>query len=71
MGLPTEKFYFLAQEKQAPYPYAVYTLSDEAIAYADAQNEQAMAIGMKCRVQDLYLPYNHHGVKECGLSAIN
>ncbi len=64
VGLPTEKFYFLAQEKMAPYPYAVYTLSDEAIAYADAKNEQALAIGMACRESDIYLPYNQEGVKE-------
>ena len=71
VGLPTEKFYFLAQEKAAPYPYCVYTLSDEAIAYADAQNEQAMAIGIKCREQDLYLPYNQEGIKEFGLADLN
>ena len=71
VGLPTEKFYFLAQEKQAPYPFGVYTLSDEAIAYADAQNEQAMAIGIKCREQDLYLPYNQEGIKEFGLADLN
>ena len=71
VGLPTEKFYFLAQEKQAPYPFGVYTLSDEAIAYADAQNEQAMAIGIKCREQDLYLPYNQEGIKEFGLADLH
>ncbi len=71
VGLPTEKFYFLAQEKAHPYPFGVYTLSDEAIAYADAQNEQAMAIGIKCREQDLYLPYNQDGIKEFGLSDLN
>jgi len=71
VGLPTEKFYFLAQEKAHPYPYGVYTLSDEAIAYADAQNEQAMAVGIKCREQDLYLPYNQEGIKEFGLTDLN
>lgn len=64
VGLPTEKFYFLAQEKPHPYPFAVYTLSDEAIAYADAKNEQAMALGIACREKDLYLPYNREGVTE-------
>ena len=71
VGLPTEKFYFLAQEKAHPYPFGVYTLSDEAIAYADAQNEQAMAVGIKCREQDLYLPYNQQGIKEFGLTDLN
>ncbi len=68
MGLPTEKFYFLAQEKTHPYPFAVYTLSDEAVAYGDAQNEQAMATGLRCKEQDLYLPYDVVGVTEFDLS---
>ena len=67
VGLPTEKFYFLALEKLAPYPFGVYTLSDEAIAYADAKNEQALAIGLACRENDIYLPYNQEGVKEFDL----
>lgn len=68
VGLPTEKFYFLAQEKAHPYPFAVYTLSDEAVAYGDAQNEQAMALGIKCREEGVYLPYNVEGVTEFELS---
>tara|TARA_R110000765_G_scaffold189717_1_gene295062 strand:- start:243 stop:695 length:453 start_codon:yes stop_codon:yes gene_type:complete len=67
VGLPTEKFYFLAQEKPHPYPYAVYTLSDEAIAYADAKNEQAMALGIACKEKGLYPPYNQEGVTEFDL----
>ena len=67
VGLPTEKFYFLAQEKPHPYPYAVYTLSDEAISYADAKNEQAMALGISCKEKGLYLPYNQEGVTEFDL----
>ena len=39
-------------------------LPDEAIAYADAKNEQALAIGMACRESDIYLPYNQEGIKE-------
>ena len=50
---------------------SVYADLDEAIAYADAQNEQAMAIGIKCREQDLYLPYNQEGIKEFGLADLN
>ena len=65
--MPTEKFYFLAQEKPQPYPFAVYTLSDEAIAYADAKNEQAMALGMACKEKGLYPPYNQEGVTEFDL----
>ena len=67
VGLPTEKFYFLAQEKPHPHPYAVYTLSDEAIAYADAKNEQAMALGIACKKNDLYAPFNQEGVLEFDL----
>ena len=57
----------MALEKLAPYPFGVYTLSDEAIAYADAKNEQALAIGLACRENDIYLPYNQEGVKEFDL----
>ena len=53
--------------RDSPYPYAVYTLSDEAIAYADAKNEQAMALGIACREKDLYLPYNQEGITEFDL----
>jgi len=59
VGLPTEKFYFLAQEKAHPYPFGVYTLSEEAIAYGDEKNEQALAMGIKCRESGEYKPYNN------------
>ena len=67
-GLPTNKFYFLAQEKAQPYPYAVYTLDDEAIAYADSANERAMALLLKCREQDEYKPFGLSGEVEFSLS---
>ena len=47
-----------------PYPYAIYTLTDEAIAYGDAKNEQAMAVGMACRERNEYLPYNQSEIRE-------
>ena len=59
VGLQTEKFYFLAQEKAHPYPFGVYTLSEEAIAYGDEKNEQALAMGIKCRESGEYKPYNN------------
>lgn len=69
VGLPTEKFYFLAQEKAHPYPFGVYTLSDEAIAYGDEKNEQAMSIGIECRNSGVYLPFNNReGITEFGLN---
>ena len=54
----------MAQEKMHPYPYAIYTLTDEAIAYGDAKNEQAMAVGMACRERNEYLPYNQSEIRE-------
>ena len=57
VGLAAEQFYFLAIEKAHPYPFNVYTLSDEAIAYGDAKNEQALSIGLECQRTDEWLPY--------------
>ena len=63
-GLKAEKFYFLAVEKQSPYPYGVYTLSDEAIAFGDARNEQAIAIAQQCFDSGEWMPFNNAGVTE-------
>ena len=68
VGLPAERCYFLAQEKTHPYPFAVYTLSEEAIAYGDAQNEQALAVGLACEAAGIYRPFNVEGVTEFGLA---
>ena len=67
VGLPTEKFYFLAQEKAHPYPFGVYTLSEEAIAYGDEKNEQALAMAIKCRESGDYKPYNNDSTIEFNL----
>ncbi len=56
-GLRADKFYFLAIEKQYPYPYGIYTLSDEAIAFGEARNEQALARGLQCLEKDEWIPY--------------
>ena len=56
--MPAEKFYFLAQEKSHPYPYAVYTLSDEAIEYGHARNEQALALALRCEEEQHWPCYN-------------
>jgi hypothetical protein len=66
--LPTEKFYFLAQEKAHPYPYAVYTLDDEAIAYGDSRNEQAMAQLLRCQKEDDFRPFGLDSEVEFKLS---
>ena len=67
-GLPTEKFYFLAQEKAPPYPYAVYTLDDESIAYGDSRNEQAMAQLLRCQQEDDFRPFGLDSEVEFKLS---
>ena len=67
VGLRADKFYFLAVEKAHPYPFGVYTLSDEAIAFGDARNEQALKIGLECLETDVFTPFNaHHNVVEFG-----
>lgn len=70
VGLPAAKFYFLAQEKQAPYPYGVYTLSDEAIAYAESKNEQALATILEAEKSGIYLPYGVEGTTEIGIDEL-
>ena len=62
LNMPGEKFYFLAQQKQHPYPYLVYTLSDEAITYGNAKNEQAMFIAEQCEATQTWVPFNQSGL---------
>jgi exodeoxyribonuclease VIII len=62
-GLGAEQFMFLAQEKAHPYPYAVYTLSDEAVEYGRAKNEQALKTLLRCKENDDYRPFNVSGVQ--------
>lgn len=66
-GLTAKGFNFLAQEKQDPYPYVVYTLSAEALKYAQARNEQALELIQECSKNDDYKPYNCEGIQEVGL----
>jgi hypothetical protein len=35
----------------------VYTLDDEAIAYGDSRNEQAMAQLLRCQQEDNFKPF--------------
>ena len=58
VGLPAEGFKFLAQEKAHPYPFAVYTMSAEALEYGRARNEQALSMLLECKAKDEYQPYN-------------
>ena len=62
-NLGAEQFMFLAQEKAHPYPYAVYTLSDDAMEYGRAKNEQALETLLRCKKNDDYRPYNISGVQ--------
>ena len=59
-GLDVDKFQFLAIQKAQPYPYVVYELTPESIAYGSAQNQQAIDLMMHCKEHDIYTPYNLH-----------
>ena len=61
LDLPADKFNFLAQAKTDPYPYAVYSMSSEAIAYARAKNEQALAMILECEKSGDFKPFNLEG----------
>ena len=50
--------------RDASYPYGIYTLSDEAIQYGHARNEQAMMIGLQCESNDEYSPFGLTGEVE-------
>tara|TARA_R110001583_G_C5527975_1_gene398272 strand:+ start:142 stop:918 length:777 start_codon:yes stop_codon:yes gene_type:complete len=63
VGLPTEGFSFLAQEKAHPYPYVVYEMSDEAIKYGQAKNEQALHTILTAKETGEYLPFNLKGTQ--------
>ena len=63
LDLPAGKFNFLAQEKTHPYPYVVYTLSDEAMEYARAKNQQALSLLLKCKEEDKFVPYGLEGTQ--------
>ena len=62
-GLKAHGFNFLAQEKAHPYPFVVYNLSEEALEYARARNEQALDLLLKCKDKDDFKPYNLDGVQ--------
>jgi hypothetical protein len=40
----------------------VYTLSDEAITYGNAKNEQAMFIAEQCEATQTWVPFNQSGL---------
>ena len=63
LDMPAKQFMFLAQEKLHPYPFAVYALSDEAAAYAQARNEQALQTILECKDRDVWKPFNVSGVQ--------
>lgn len=68
LDMPAKQFMFLAQEKLHPYPFAVYALSDEAAAYAQARNEQALQTILECKDRDVWKPFNVSGVQTVELS---
>jgi len=61
LGLSCKGFKFLAQEKQHPYPYAVYEMSPEALEYGLAKNEQALHKMIYCIENDDFKPFNLEG----------
>ena len=67
LDLPAKGFKFLAQEKQDPFPYVVYSMHPEALKYAQARNEQALALIQECVANNDYKPYNLEGEQEIGL----
>jgi len=62
LGLTAKGFNFLAQEKQHPYPYVVYTLSDEALVYGQQRNQQALSLLLRCKEGEDFKPYNIEGI---------
>lgn len=71
LDLRADGFKFLAQEKQDPFPYVIYTLSDEALKYAQAKNQQALQLLLRCQNEDDFKPYNLEGVQTIELSDLN
>ena len=67
LDLPAKGFKFLAQEKQDPFPYVVYSMHPEALKYAQARNAQALALIQECVANNDYKPYNLEGEQEIGL----
>tara|TARA_R100001163_G_C5045042_1_gene182457 strand:+ start:674 stop:1447 length:774 start_codon:yes stop_codon:yes gene_type:complete len=61
LDLPAGTFKFLAQAKTDPFPYAVYSMSTEAIGYARAKNEQALAMILDCEKSGKFTPFNLDG----------
>ena len=70
LGMPAESFFFLAQEKLHPYPYAVYTLTPEAITYGQAKNEQALSTLLEAEKNDSHNPFNVEGVQTIDLNEL-
>ena len=68
LDIACDKFYFLAQEKAHPYPFGVYTLTEEAVQYGHAKNQQALEIGLRCERTNDYRPFDNGLVTEFNLS---
>ena len=64
-----DRFQFIAVSKQQPYPYAIYEMSDEALAYGRAMNEKALDMLVRCEKTGIYTPFNlHNSIVEIKLS---
>ena len=71
LDLRADGFNFLAQEKQDPYPYVIYTLTTEALKYGQARNQQALDLLLRCQTDNDYKPYNLEGVQTIDLADLN
>ena len=71
LDLRADGFNFLAQEKQDPYPYVIYTLTTEALKYGQARNQQALDLLLRCQNDNDYKPYNLEGVQTIDLADLN
>lgn len=63
LQLRADGFNFLAQEKAHPYPYAIYSLSKEALAYANSKNERALSTLLRAKKENKFKPYNIEGIQ--------
>jgi len=53
----------MEKEKAHPYPHVVYTMSEEALEYGRAKNEQALHTLLEAEHKKDYKPYNVQGTQ--------
>lgn len=63
LQLRADGFKFLAQEKAHPYPFAIYEMSKEALAYANSKNERALSTLLRAKKENKFKPFNLEGTQ--------